>query len=53
MHPLADDPDRVVAYYASTGSLMDGSPYENTYLSLVTVPRLPQFVVTRDVELRG
>jgi ketosteroid isomerase-like protein len=37
VHPLADDPDRVVAFYASTGSLIDGSPYSNTYLSLVTV----------------
>jgi ketosteroid isomerase-like protein/quinol monooxygenase YgiN len=37
VHALADDPDRVVAYYASSGSLIDGSPYRNTYLSLVTV----------------
>ena len=37
VHALADDPDRVVAYYASSGSLIDGSPYRNTYLSLVQV----------------
>ncbi len=37
VHALADDPDRVVAYYASAGSLIDGSPYGNAYLSLVTV----------------
>lgn len=27
VHPLADDPHRVVAHYASTGTLIDGSPY--------------------------
>jgi len=37
VHALADDPERVVAHYASSGSLIDGSPYSNTYLSLVTV----------------
>ena len=37
VHPLADDAERVVAHYASTGSFIDGSPYRNTYLSLVTV----------------
>jgi ketosteroid isomerase-like protein/quinol monooxygenase YgiN len=37
VHALADDPHRVIAYYASSGSLIDGSPYGNTYLSLVTV----------------
>ncbi len=37
LHTLADDPDRVLAYYASAGSLIDGSEYSNTYLSLVTV----------------
>lgn len=37
VHALEDDPDRVVAYYASDASLVDGSEYKNTYLSLVTV----------------
>jgi ketosteroid isomerase-like protein len=37
VHALVGDPYRVVAHYASTGSLIDGSPYTNTYLSLVTV----------------
>ncbi len=37
VQPLADDHDHVVAHYASTGTLIDGSPYTNTYLSLVTV----------------
>jgi len=37
VHALAGDPHRVVAHYASSGSLIDGSPYSNTYLSLVTV----------------
>ena len=37
VHALLGDPDRVVASYASSGSLIDGSPYSNTYLSLVTV----------------
>ena len=34
---LACDPFRVVAHYASRGTLLDGSKYTNTYLSLVTV----------------
>jgi ketosteroid isomerase-like protein/quinol monooxygenase YgiN len=37
VHALEDDPERVVAYYASSGTLVDGSAYTNTYLSLVTV----------------
>ncbi len=37
VHALADDPERVVAYYASDASLVDGGEYKNTYLSLVTV----------------
>jgi ketosteroid isomerase-like protein len=37
VHALADDPQTVVADYASTGSLRDGSPYQNSYLSLFTV----------------
>ena len=37
VHPLADEESRVVAHYASAGTLIDGSPYSNTYLSLVTV----------------
>jgi uncharacterized protein len=37
VHPLADDPERVVAHYASDGRLIDGTVYRNTYLSLVTV----------------
>jgi len=37
VHPFADDPDRVVAHYASSGTLIDGSQYSNSYLSLVTV----------------
>jgi ketosteroid isomerase-like protein len=27
----------VVAHYTSHGTLLDGSPYDNSYLSLVTV----------------
>jgi ketosteroid isomerase-like protein len=37
VHALAGDGARVVAHYASTGTLLDGSPYANSYLSLVTV----------------
>jgi uncharacterized protein len=37
VHALVDDRDRVLAYYTSAGSLIDGSPYANSYLSLVTV----------------
>jgi ketosteroid isomerase-like protein len=36
-HALADDPERVVAKFASEGSLVDGSPYQNRYLALGTV----------------
>ena len=35
--PLAGDPERVIAHYASEGTLNDGSPYANTYLCLVRV----------------
>ena len=35
--PLAGDPERVIAHYASEGTLIDGSPYANTYLCLVHV----------------
>lgn len=34
VHPLADDSARIVAEFASDGSLVDGSPYQNTYLAL-------------------
>lgn len=37
VHPLSDDPERVVAEFDSEGSLVDGSPYRNTYLALVAV----------------
>lgn len=37
VHALEDDAERVVASYASKASLVDGSEYRNTYLSLVTV----------------
>jgi ketosteroid isomerase-like protein len=37
VHVLADDPERVVAEFASDGSLVDGSPYQNRYLALGTV----------------
>ncbi len=37
VHGLAGDNTRVVAHYASEGTLIDGSPYSNSYLSLVTV----------------
>ena len=37
VHPVAGDPSLVVAHYASHGTLLDGSPYQNSYLSLVTV----------------
>ena len=37
VHPLADDPERVVAEFAAKGAMMDGQPYENSYLALVTV----------------
>ncbi len=34
---LVGDDSRVVAHYASEGTLIDGSRYANSYLSLVTV----------------
>ncbi len=37
VHPLGDDPERVVAEFASEGTMVDGSPYRNTYLTLGTV----------------
>jgi hypothetical protein len=37
VHPLADQPDRAVAEYASDSVNSDGSPYRNTYLSIATV----------------
>jgi ketosteroid isomerase-like protein len=37
VHALRDDPERIVAEYASDASLVDGSPYRNTYLALGTV----------------
>lgn len=37
MHALADDPERIVAEFASDASLVDGSPYRNTYVALATV----------------
>jgi len=37
LHAFADDPARIVVEYASDGSLVDGSPYQNRYLSLATV----------------
>ncbi len=37
LHALADDPARIVVEYASDGSLVDGSPYQNRYLALGTV----------------
>ena len=37
VHALADDPERIVAEFASDGSLVDGSPYCNSYLALGTV----------------
>jgi ketosteroid isomerase-like protein len=37
VHALTGDPTRAVAHYASAGTLLDGSPYANSYLSLVTV----------------
>ncbi len=37
VHALAGDDSRVVAHYASEGTLIDGSHYANSYLSLVTV----------------
>ncbi|MCA1598197.1 MAG: nuclear transport factor 2 family protein [Chloroflexi bacterium] len=37
LHALADDPARIVVAYASDGSLVDGSPYQNRYLALATV----------------
>jgi ketosteroid isomerase-like protein len=37
VHALVDDPERVVAHYASRGSLIDGSRYVNSYLSMVRV----------------
>ncbi len=35
--PRARHHDRVIAHYASEGTLIDGSPYANTYLCLVRV----------------
>lgn len=37
VHALADDPERVVAEFESEGTLVDGSPYRNRYLTLGTV----------------
>jgi ketosteroid isomerase-like protein len=37
VHPLADDPNRVIAEYASAGKNLDGSDYINTYLTMVSV----------------
>ncbi len=37
VHAVAGDPSLVVSHYASHGTLLDGSSYDNTYLSLVTV----------------
>jgi ketosteroid isomerase-like protein len=37
LHALADDPNRIVVEYASVGSMVDGTPYQNRYLSLATV----------------
>lgn len=37
VHPLADDPQRVVAEFAAEGAMVDGQPYANSYLALVTV----------------
>jgi len=37
LHAFADDPTRVVGEYASDGSLVDGSPYQNRYLALGAV----------------
>jgi hypothetical protein len=34
---LADDPERVVAEFASDGSLVGGCPYQNRHLALGTV----------------
>jgi len=34
VHLLGDDAEQIVADYASEGSLIDGSPYHNTYLAL-------------------
>jgi ketosteroid isomerase-like protein len=37
LHALADDPNRIVVEYASDGCMVDGTPYQNRYLSLATV----------------
>ncbi len=37
LHTFADDPERIVVEYASDGSLVDGSPYQNRYLALGAV----------------
>lgn len=37
VHALADDPERVVAEFAAEGTMVDGTPYQNSYLALVTV----------------
>jgi ketosteroid isomerase-like protein len=37
LHALADDPNRVVAEFVSDGSMVDGTPYQNRYLTLATV----------------
>lgn len=36
-HAFDDDPTRVVVEYASEGTMVDGSPYQNRYLALGTV----------------
>ena len=37
VHAFADDPTRIVAEYASEGTMVDGRPYQNRYLTLATV----------------
>jgi ketosteroid isomerase-like protein len=37
VHPLGDDPEQAVAEFASEGTLLNGSPYRNTYLALSVV----------------
>ncbi len=34
LHALADAPERIVVEYASDGSMVDGSPYQNRYVAL-------------------
>lgn len=37
VHPVGDDPHRVLAEFVSDGTLLDGTAYRNTYLAVGTI----------------